>query len=166
MDPNSSAKYSKGYVINSESKVCHQQDTIQLSMALQKPSIRLLESCSRNLSQKVNVIGIQIRRMLVGFSHDGENSDKSHAIFLGAQMWSCTPTGDLNPIFMSRFDNQDGRRGKASIARPEVGSFRRQTATSPATNRALSSSDFQSFNKKVREQIFKKGDIVLAVRRL
>jgi len=57
VDPNSSAKHSKGFVIDSESIVYHQHHTIQLPTVLQKPSIKLLKSFSRNSSQKVNVTG-------------------------------------------------------------------------------------------------------------
>ena len=54
-EPNSSAKHSSDFVTNSESKVHHQRQTIQLLMAWQKPSTRLLESFSRNSSRRVNV---------------------------------------------------------------------------------------------------------------
>jgi len=58
--------------------------------------------------------------MLMSLPHNGENPDESHTIFLGVWMWSCTPTGDPDPIFGSCLDNQDGRRGDASIVPQEL----------------------------------------------
>jgi len=80
--------------------------------------------------------------MPMGLLHNGENLDESHAIFLVVRLWSCTPTGDPDPIFTSRFNDQDGRWEKASIVPLGVESFRRQISKSPIANRALSRSDF------------------------
>ena len=44
-------------------------------------------------------------------------------------------------------------------------SFGREATTSSATYRAISSSNLKSFNKKVKQRAFRKGDLVLAVRR-
>jgi len=90
----------------------------------------------------------------MGLPHNGENPDKSHAVFLSVRMWSCTPTRNPDPISASRFDNQDGRWGKASTAPLGVGNFRRQTSASPTTNRALSSSDLQSLQQESQRTDF------------
>ena len=145
MDLNSPAKHSRDSVINSKSKVFHQQHSIQLPTVLQKPSTRLLESYSRNLSQKANVTRQKFRRILMGLPHNSENSDKGYAVFFGVRMWSCTFTRNSNPIPPRCLDNQDDGRREASIVPPIVGSFRRQISASPTANRAISSPNFQSF---------------------
>ena len=140
--PNSSAKHSNDSVTNSESKVCHQRFTIQPLMTLHKPSIRLLGSFSRIRLEESTWLGWQIKRILMGLPHNGENPDESHVIFLGVRMWSCTLTRNLDPISASCLNNQDGRRENVSIAPPAVWSFRWQTSTSLTANWALSSLDF------------------------
>jgi len=142
IDLNSSTKHFNGSVINSESKVCHQQHTIQLPTVMQKPSTRLLESYSRSLSQKVTRLGRQIRQIPISLPHNGENSDKGHAAFLGVWRWSCTSIGDSYHIPPSCLDNQDDRRREVSITPPRVRSFRRQISVSPIANRALSSPNY------------------------
>jgi len=58
--------------------------------------------------------------MPLDLPHDSKNPDKGYAIFLGVRMWSCASTRDPNPISASCLDNQDDRRGEASIASQEL----------------------------------------------
>jgi len=101
----------------------------------------------------------------MSLSRNNENPDKSYIIFIGVRMWSRTPAENLDPISARCFDNGDDGWEKVSTATPGVGSFGRQTSTSSIINRALSSSNFRGFNKKVKERTFKKGELILAVRR-
>jgi len=57
--PNSLDRHFTDSAINSEFKVCLQRHTIQLPLALQKPSTRPSANFSRSSFQKVNATGIR-----------------------------------------------------------------------------------------------------------
>ena len=103
--------------------------------------------------------------MPLGLWHNCENPDKGYAILLGVRMWIHTPARNLDSISTHCFDNRDDRWREALIVTSGVRSFGRQTLQTQKQIELYQAWIFKAFNQKFRVRIFKKGDLVLAVRR-
>ena len=80
-------------------------------------------------------------------------------------MWRCTPIRDLDPISACCLDNQDGRLGENQLRLKELEALDDKRLQAQQQIELYQAQISRAFNKKVREWIFKEGDLVLAVRR-
>ena len=103
--------------------------------------------------------------MLVGLSHNRKNPDESYTILFGVWVWSRTPTRNLDPISVRYLDNGDDKWGEASTAILGGGAMDDKRLQAQQQIEPYQAQIFRAFNKKVKEQTFKKGDLVLAVKK-
>ena len=101
----------------------------------------------------------------MGLSHDGSNLDKGYTFLLGIWVWSCTPIRNLDPISTRCLDNEDDKWEEASTATPRAESFDDKRMQAQQQIELYQARIFRAFNKKVKEQNFKKDNLVLAARR-
>ena len=100
----------------------------------------------------------------MGLSYDNLNPKKSYTVLFGIWVWSRAPTRNSNSISMCCLNNRDDEWGEASTATPleALDDKRLQAQQQIELYQARIT---KAFNKKVKERTFKKGDLVLAVKR-
>ena len=98
-------------------------------------------------------------------SHNGSNPNESYTILLGISVRSCTPTGNLNPISTRRLDDRDDKKEKHRLRLQELEALDDKRLQTQQQIELYQARITIAFNKKVKERTFKKGDLVLAVRR-
>jgi len=102
----------------------------------------------------------------MGLPHNGENPDKSRAIFL---VYGCEVVLPLEieiPSMRVTLTTRMVDEEKHRLHLQELEALDDKRLQAQQQIKLYQAWIFRAFNKKVREQIFKKGDLVLAVRTL
>ena len=165
MGLNSSAKCSKDSATNSECKVCHQRCAIQLLMVLQKLLTIQSANFSRNSSQKVNETGMKNLVCLWSYRTTVRIPMNDTPFSL---VYECevvhpleTQIPSLSIALMIEMMHEDKRR----LHFQELEALDDKWLQAQHQIELYQARIAKDFNKKVKEQIFRKVDLVLATRR-
>jgi len=102
--------------------------------------------------------------MSLGLPNHSSDPDKQYAFFPGKWMRSSHTVRNPDAVITSRFNDQNDKRRQWSVTSSRAPSPRWEATTSSTTYWVVSSANFEGFNKKVKQRVFQKGDLVLAVR--
>ena len=102
--------------------------------------------------------------MLIGLSHNNEDSDERYTVLFVIWMWSHTPTRNPNPISTHGLDSRDEKWGEAFTSTPRAEALDDKCLQAQQQIEFYQARTTRAFNKKVKERTFKKG-LILAVRR-
>ena len=102
----------------------------------------------------------------MGLSHDSANTDESYTVLFGIRVWGRTSTKNSDPISTCCLDNEITNEERHRLWLQEMEAFDDKRLHAQQQIELYQVRITRAFNKKVKEQTFKKGDLVLTVRRL
>jgi len=102
--------------------------------------------------------------MSLRLQNHNSDPDRQYAFFPGIKVWSSHTVRNSDAVITSRFNDQNDKRREWSVTSSRARIPRWETTTSSTTYWVILSANFEG-NKKVKQKVFQKGDLVLAVRR-
>jgi len=101
----------------------------------------------------------------MGLPHNGENLDENYVIFLGVECEAVLPLEIQIPSLRVALTTKMADKEKHQLRLQELEALDDKHLQAQQQIKLYQAWIFRAFNKKVKEWIFKKGDLVLAIRR-